>query len=131
MIRGLSHLTLAVRDLKESFAFYRDVLGFKPLMLKPRHAYFLAGDLWVCLEEDPSARAREDYTHFAFSVDADDFAAFAARIRAGARTFKENRSEGDSLYFLDPTGHKLEIHVGDVRSRLAVYRGQPDTQIFD
>ncbi|EIM03354.1 hypothetical protein UU5_00730 [Rhodanobacter sp. 115] len=39
--------------------------------------------------------------------------------------WKENRSEGDSLYFLDPDGHKLEIHAGDLRSRLAALRQQP------
>ncbi|WP_159065009.1 hypothetical protein [Thaumasiovibrio subtropicus] len=30
-----------------------------------------------------------------------------------------NRSEGQSLYLLDPDGHKLELHVGDLNSRLA------------
>ncbi|HEX5514181.1 MAG TPA: glutathione transferase, partial [Gammaproteobacteria bacterium] len=39
--------------------------------------------------------------------------------------WKDNKSEGDSLYFLDPDGHKLEIHVGDLESRLAALREKP------
>jgi hypothetical protein len=38
---------------------------------------------------------------------------------------RQNLSEGDSLYFLDPDGHKLEAHVGDLKSRLAQCRVKP------
>lgn len=43
----------------------------------------------------------------------------------GVREWKQNRSEGDSFYFLDPDGHRLEAHVGDLRSRLAACRQAP------
>ncbi|MFB9570701.1 hypothetical protein ACFFRS_27370, partial [Saccharopolyspora hordei] len=36
--------------------------------------------------------------------------------------WKANRSEGASLYILDPDGHKLELHLGDLASRLAHFR---------
>lgn len=39
-----------------------------------------------------------------------DFVAVVARIRAaGASEWKDNSSEGASLYFLDPNGHRLEV----------------------
>lgn len=134
MIQGINHINLSVKSLEESFEFYKSVLGFKPLMRKKKSAYFLAGDLWFCLEEDPAVRGATlpEYTHIAFSVEQKDFAAIALKIKnSGATIFKENHSEGDSIYFVDPNGHKLEIHVGSWQSRLASYRNQPDTEFFD
>lgn len=78
VITGINHITLSVRNLEQSFSFYTEVLGLKPIA-KP------------C----------------------------AAAIHAhGVSIWQDNKSEGDSLYFLDPDGHKLEIHVGDLESRL-------------
>jgi hypothetical protein len=102
-------------------------------MKKQKSAYFLAGDLWFCIEEDAAVRDRElpEYTHIAFTVAKDDFKSICEKIEANAKIFKENKSEGDSIYFLDPNGHKLELHVGDWKSRLAAYRGQAATEFFD
>lgn len=125
MIRGLSHITLSVRDLEESFLFYKDTLGFKPLLRRVKSVYFLAGDLWFCIEEDSKVRKTflPEYTHFAFYVEKKDFAALAKKlITSGVEKFKENTSAGDSLYFLDPNGHKLEIHSGTLRERLGHYQ---------
>jgi glutathione S-transferase fosA5 len=135
MIGGLNHLTLSVRDLERSFAFYRDVLGFRPLAQWRRGAYLIAGEeTWVCLALDDATRPEPvpEYTHVAFSVSHADFAAVVARIRAaGASEWKDNSSEGESLYFLDPNGHKLEVHVGDWRSRLEACRARPyDDMVF-
>ncbi|MCU0655744.1 MAG: fosfomycin resistance glutathione transferase [Polyangiaceae bacterium] len=135
MILGLNHLTLSVQEVERSFHFYRSVLGFRPLARWSRGAYLLAGDAWVCLTLD--ARTREaplpEYTHIAFSVPVAAFDAMATRIRAsGATEWQPNTSEGASLYFCDPDGHKLEIHVGDWRTRLAACRERPfeDSMVF-
>lgn len=114
MITGINHITLAVRDVERAFHFYRELLGFKPLCKWPRGAYFLVGDTWFCLNEDAQRNPSTDYTHVAFSVEQKDFAAMVKRLEdAGIESFKKNSSEGDSFYFTDPDGHKLEIHVGN------------------
>ncbi|HEY8966055.1 MAG TPA: VOC family protein [Candidatus Methylacidiphilales bacterium] len=126
-IAGLSHLTLAVSDLGRSVSFYRDVLGLPLRCLWDEGAYFERGSLWLCLALDTEAVSarRSDYTHVALEVASEDFDALSARVRAAAPVWQENRSEGASLYFLDPDGHKLELHVGTLDTRLAAYLARP------
>jgi catechol 2,3-dioxygenase-like lactoylglutathione lyase family enzyme len=128
MITGVNHLTLSIRDVAESFAFYTDVLGFRSLARWPKGAYLLAGDMWVALVLDAHARAGTlpEYTHIAFAVAPADFAALSERIRAaGAPIWQDNWTEGDSLYFTDPNGHKLEIHASDLAARMRSARAAP------
>jgi len=48
----------------------------------------------------------------AFHVEPNNFEQFKSHLlQEGIQVWKENTSEGDSLYFLDPDGHKLEIHA--------------------
>lgn len=126
-VTGLNHVTLAVADLRRSIAFYTEVLGLRLRAEWPEGAYLSAGVLWLCLALDPAARTarREDYTHLALDARLDEFDALSTRIRAMARIWKENRSEGASVYFLDPDGHRLELHVGSLETRLAHYRAHP------
>jgi hypothetical protein len=44
--------------------------------------------------------------------------------------WQENRSHGKSFYFLDPDGHKLEIHASDLRSRLEDLKHKPPTDLI-
>jgi predicted enzyme related to lactoylglutathione lyase len=119
------------------------VLGLKPLVKCGRGsesggAYFLVGDLpaesWFCLNVDPKRTPAPCYTHYAFSVSVDNFDAMSKRIvesganvfdamskrivESGANVFKDNISPGDSLYFEDPDGHKLELHVCNWHDRI-------------
>lgn len=119
MISGINHITFAVSDLDRSLEFYRDILGCTEVYAWDGGAYLEAGDIWLCLSLDPSAAGNADYTHVAFDVPLARFSELADRIiSSGAQLWKQNRSEGDSLYFCCPDGHRLEIHVGDLRSRL-------------
>lgn len=128
MITGLNHVTLAVRDLDRSFDFYAGVLGLKPVARWPKGAYFSAGDLWLALTLDAHTRngALPEYTHLAFTVTPGDFDAMRRRIEAsGAESWQRNTSEGASHYFLDPDGHKLEIHVSDLAARMRAAKANP------
>jgi catechol 2,3-dioxygenase-like lactoylglutathione lyase family enzyme len=128
MITGVNHLTLAVRSLDESFDFYANVLGFRPVAKWPKGAYFLAGELWVGIVVDPHVRATAlpEYTHIAFSVPMTDFETMRQRIAAArAPIWQENTTEGESVYFTDPNGHKLEIHASDLSARMQAARTRP------
>ena len=128
MISGLSHITLSVRQLSRSYSFYVDMLGCRPIARWPRGAYLTAGDLWLCLIMEDCTRSGPlpEYTYFAFHVADDVFDELADRIRSsGATIFQDNVTEGPSLYFLDPGGHKLEIHIGDLASRMSAAKKAP------
>ena len=125
-IGGVNHVTFAVRDIDRSVHFYVQVLGARRRARWAKGAYLELGTLWLCLELDARAVRQVDDSHLAFSVDAWGFASLREAIGlSGARLWKENRSEGASLYFEDPDGHKLEIHVGDLRTRLTSCRDAP------
>lgn len=120
-VRGLNHITLAVRDVDRAVQFYVHGLGFALRKQWAEGAYLEAGSLWLCLSLDDTANggARQDYTHIAFDSSAGEFHAIKRRISAaGGREWKDNKSEGDSFYFTDPDGHKLELHVGTLQTRL-------------
>lgn len=128
MIRGINHITLAIRDIESSFEFYTTIVGLTPVAKWPKGAYLLAGETWIALVADPLVRSQAlpEYTHIAFHVAPEQFGALAARIRqSGAAIWQENWTEGDSLYFTDPNGHKLEIHSSDLTTRLQTARAQP------
>jgi len=125
MITGINHLTLAVRDVGRSLDFYVDLLNCHTEARWDHGAYLSLGNLWLCLSLDES-KPTSDYTHIAFSVAADSFADSVALLKtAGVSVWKTNSSEGNSFYFLDPDGHKLELHDGDLSSRLAAVSADP------
>lgn len=125
MILGINHITLSVSDLECSLKFYRDILGFTAHAKWDRGAYLSVGELWFCLSLDTPC-PKTDYTHIAFDIAPEEFDAFAKRVvSSGVKVWKENKSEGQSLYILDPDCHKLEIHSGSLESRLENLTNSP------
>lgn len=132
MINSVNHITLSVRDLDESFQFYHDILKLKPLAKrKNKSAYFLAGDNWIVLVQ--AKEPNEVFTsnaHLAFSITLQNFIILSQQIRnSGAKIWQENSSPGESLYFLDPSGNKLEIHCGDWKSRIQWLKENPTDEV--
>ncbi len=128
MITGVNHITFSVRNLEASIAFYTQVLGFQLLAKWVKGAYLSAGSLWLALILDPRLRDAPlpEYTHVALTVAPENFEQLSQRIQDfGAEIWQDNTSEGASLYFLDPNGHKLEIHASDLSTRLKVISATP------
>ncbi|MGY5739688.1 FosG/FosC2-related fosfomycin resistance glutathione transferase [Vibrio antiquarius] len=125
MILGLNHITIAVSDLERSLKFYRETLGFTAHVKWDSGAYLSIGELWFCLSlGEPCPKT--DYTHVAFDIEPKEFETFAKRVVSlSVEVWKQNKSEGQSLYILDPDGHKLEIHSGSLESRLESLRTKP------
>jgi len=128
VIKGINHITLSVKDVDQSFEFYTQILGFKPVVKWPKGAYLLAGDLWFCLFLDDNTRKSKlpEYTHIAFTISEQNFKVMSERIKkSGAKIWQENQTEGDSLYFVDPNGHKLEIHASSLKARIKRAKTNP------
>lgn len=125
MLQGINHITIAVSDLDRSLEFYAHLIGMKPHVRWDGGAYLSLGDIWFCLSLDEAAPAG-DYSHIAFDIAEENFDEVANRLRhEGVVEWKQNKSEGDSLYFLDPDGHKLEVHNGSLQSRLESLKSHP------
>jgi len=132
LLTGLNHITIAVKDLNTSFEFYVKLLGMTPHAKWLKGAYLTLGDLWFCLNVDTPVPAK-DYSHISFTIKEKNFDTIKnSFIKYGVKEWQKNKSEGNSLYILDPDGHKLEIHVGNLQSRLKTMKNEkfPNLEFF-
>ncbi len=124
MLTGINHITLATDNLDRSVEFYQ-LLGFTVNAIWNQGAYLSLNGLWLCLSLG-EVDVRSDYSHLALGIEEADFEAFSALLDThNVPLWKENSSEGQSIYFLDPNGHKLEAHCGTLESRLKSIRNAP------
>lgn len=125
MLTNINHMTLAVSDIDTSFDFYVNILGFTPRAKWNTGAYLSLGELWLCLSVD-RVGSKQDYTHYAFSITESETPEFREKLKKlDVIEWKSNKSEGESIYFLDPDGHKLEVHCGNLESRLKACNETP------
>jgi catechol 2,3-dioxygenase-like lactoylglutathione lyase family enzyme len=128
LVEGINHAKFAVRDLERSFRFYAEVLGLWAISRWDRGAYLEAGEDWIALtvHEETQEGPLPEYTHPAFSVSPALFGKAKERLgEAGAEVWQENPTEGEAFYFLDPDGHKPEIHASDSVRRIEADRRNP------
>jgi len=125
MPKKLNHITVAVSNLDRSLVFYQEIIGCTPLVRWDGGAYLSLDDLWLCLSVGLPIPSN-DYSHIAFSIDSTELNHYQTLVKKDLIVlWKENQSEGESIYLLDPDGNKLELHCGDLQSRLASLKDKP------
>ena len=119
-LRGINHVTFSTSLVDRCVQFYVEVLGCRVLAQWPKGAYLLAGDLWIALVDGADeTRLASDYSHIALDASAEELATIVERAQShGVELWQENWTEGDSLYLLDPAGHRLEVHCTSLLERL-------------
>ncbi|CRK53566.1 Glyoxalase family protein [Rhodococcus sp. RD6.2] len=145
MIRRLNHAVLFVSDLQRSVAFYRDVLGFRPLPGGFAGAAFLqaagsANDHDLGLFQSPNGpgvRKPGDVGlyHLAWEVGTlTELGEIAERlVAADALTGASNHGSTKALYARDPDGIEFEVCwlVPDDRVEEELVPGMPPTRPLD
>jgi catechol-2,3-dioxygenase len=124
-IHRLNHAVLYVRDVAESVAFYRTVLGFSPIegMDGLRGAAFLRApgstndhdlglfEVGASAAASPAGRGAVGLYHLAWEVETlNDLRGLATALAdAGALVGSSDHSTTKSLYGRDPNGLEFEI----------------------
>ncbi len=112
----ISNVIFQVADLERSVAFYRDVVGMRPLFIAENMAFFDGGGIALALNQFPGELPQDPgMTEVVLEVDDVD-ATFAELRDRGVEFRVEPRpvteAEGKTLYaadFRDPDGHVLSI----------------------
>lgn len=131
MIRGLSHITLVVKDLKRTAAFLQTVFDAKEVYSSgekrfsiSKEMFFLINDIWLCIMEGEPLSERT-YNHIAFQISEADYETYKSRVIASGAELKPERprieGEGRSIYFYDFDNHLFELHTGTLERRLEAY----------
>jgi len=120
MLKALAHVCFTVRDLDASVAFYRDVLGLRPVFdfineQGERFGVYLhvAGRSFVELfRGEPAERGPgQSFQHFCLEVE--DVAAAVTAIRAQGVEITDPVLGSDhswQAWLSDPDGNRIELH---------------------
>lgn len=119
---SLNHISIYVKDLDISTAFYRDIIGLDTIpepFHDGKHTWFaIGGGLQLHVISGAGTNPqRQRQTHTCFSVGSvDDFVASLTKKKIGYENVKGEKSaitirpDGfKQIYFQDPDGHWIEI----------------------
>ncbi|MWV43266.1 metallothiol transferase FosB [Paenibacillus sp. HJL G12] len=135
-IQGVNHFCFSVADLDRSILFYESVFGAKLLVKGRKLAYFDLDGLWIALNQEDVEREPmpKTYTHIAFSVAEEEFDPWVLRLKYFEVNILPGRERDErdkrSVYFLDPDGHKFELHTGTLQDRMDYYAADKDHMTF-
>ncbi|SRR5258705_1081583 len=125
-VRRVVETALYVDDMPRAVAFYRDVLGLRPMGVGERLTPMDAGDASVLLLFQRGATAHglsfpggtipphdgAGPLHVAFGIEIAEFDAWETRLTGHGVAIESRVSwerGGRSLYFRDPDGHSVEL----------------------
>jgi len=125
-IRGVVETAVYSDDLIRAHAFYGGVLGLERVLDTPRMLTYAVAPRQVLLVFKRGATREDSVTsegvipghysegpaHFAFAIDAADYAAWKGHLEAARIPIRSETTwtrGGRSLYFDDPDGNVLEL----------------------
>lgn len=123
-MKGLTHFTIPVKDLKKSKEFYCETLGFDLVRENPHMVFCKCQEDYFVLTYsenavDPNPGDSHDI-HTAFYVDADEYDRALVYLKENdIRVFKDEERHGDatftgrSAYFHDPDRNVIELLDSD------------------
>lgn len=123
-MKGLTHFTIPVKDLKKSKDFYVNTLGFDLVRENPHMVFVKNQDDYFVLTYskkpvDPNPGDEHDI-HTAFYVDPEEYDRALEFLKGeGVNVFKTEERHGDatftgrSAYFHDPDRNVIELHDSD------------------
>lgn len=132
LIKGISHITLNVRDLNKTSDMFTELFGAVEVYDSgdryhslSKEKFFLINGLWIAIMEGETVICRS-YNHIAFKIEEKDYDKYLDRIRSIGLEILSGRdrvdSEGRSIYFYDYDNHLFELHTGSLEDRLNTYR---------
>ncbi len=130
---GMSHVSLACRDLEEAKLFYAHVLGGERVHEIPGFVEYRVADMIFGLAEQRAGWTGidDEYPHYALYIDGADFAPMKDRLdRHGIPNHPYRRDSTALIYFRDPSGNLFELYCdggypGMESLALAPRRGGP------
>ena len=121
-VTRLNHAVLYVRDVEASGAFYRDVLGFRPVMQLPGAIFLQAGgstndhdlglfEIGAAATASSAGRTTVGLYHLAWEVDTlDELERVSQQLTAaGALVGASDHGTTKALYAKDPDGIEFEV----------------------
>jgi fosfomycin resistance protein FosX len=131
MIKGISHITLIVKDIEKTADFFRKLFDAKEIYSSgedthsiSKEKFFLIHDIWFAIMEG-NPILEKSYNHIAFNISDNDFERYHGIItELGLETIEDRKritGEGRSIYFYDYDNHLFELHTGSLDERLKHY----------
>lgn len=126
MIKAIAHICFSVKDLDDSEAFYRDILGCSPAFDFRKDdggrygTYMHIGDrgFLELFEGDPKKVEGASYMHVCLEVDEIQATVADLRARGAEVTDPTCGSDGSWQAWLhDPDGNPIELHQYTAGSR--------------